>query len=112
MSLDLSKAIEGKFLKAKDIEPGQTITLQINDVENQDLSQKQDGSEVKPVMSFVEEGAKDMVLNVTNLNVLIGIHGSSPEDYLGKAIIIKHDPSVSNPGGQVVGGLRFQYPLA
>ena len=110
MSLNLNKAVAGKYLKATDIPKGQTVTYQINDVDDMDLSRDKDGSEVKPVMTFVEEGVKPMVLNKTNLQMLIGIHGPAPEDYLGKMITVKHDPSVTNPGGQLVGGLRFVYP--
>ena len=110
MSLNLNEALAGKYLKATDIPKGKTITLQINDVEQQDLSQKQDGSEKKPVMTFVEEGSKPMVLNKTNIGMLVGIYGPEPADYLGKMITIRHDPSVTNPGGQLVGGLRFVYP--
>ena len=117
MSLDLNKATAGKYLSKKDIDPNQTITLQINDVEHRDLSQAQDGSDVKAVMTFTdldEDGkeVKAMVVNQTNLKVLMGIYGPSPADYLGKPIIIRHDPTVQNPGHEVVGGLRFQYPAS
>jgi len=107
MSMSLKKALEGKFLKGEDIPAGSTVTYQINDIDETDLSRDKDGSELKPVMTFVEEGVKPMVLNKTNMKLLAAIHGTEPADYLGKQIGVYCDPTVTNPGGQMVGGLRL-----
>ena len=110
MSLNLNKALAGKYLKASDIPKGATVNYQINDIEMMDLSQNKDGSEQKPVMTFVNEGAKPLPLNKTNIMLVTSILGPDPEDYLGKLVGIYHDPTVQNPGGQMVGGLRICKP--
>jgi hypothetical protein len=107
MSLSLKKSVEGKYLKAADLTAGTTFNYQINDIEEVDLSREQNGSEVKPVMTFVDEDIKPMLLNKTNCKLLAAIHGTEPADYLGKFIGVYMDPTVANPGGQMVGGLRL-----
>jgi hypothetical protein len=109
MSLDLKKAVESKFLNAKAIEPNQALVLQINDVDMIDISRDKDGSDMKAGITFVDEGVKPMLLNRTNIQLLeLAVGGTSPEDYLGKTIEVWHDPSITNPGGQMVGGIRIR----
>ena len=115
MSINLDEADAGKTLSKKDIKAGESLTLQINDIEMKNMAKEGEAPDVKPYITWATEDPitgleiKPMSLNKTNLRMLNAIHGPKPEDYLGKFLTVWHDPSVKNPGQEVVGGLRFKF---
>ena len=103
---------EGKFLKGADLQ-GREAQCVIERIEIETVG---DDAERKFAMYLVGKD-KGMILNVTNCEILVSIHGESGagEDdtarltahYSGKPICIYFDPTVKYAGKRV-GGLRLK----
>ena len=103
---------EGKYLKGADLQ-GREVDVVIESIQ---IANVGDDEERKFVAYFLGK-TKGMVLNVTNCEILVGLHGESGagEDdtqrltahYAGKAVRLWFDPSVKYAGKRV-GGLRFK----
>jgi hypothetical protein len=109
MSISLKTAGQGKFLNKKSIDAGAEVTLMINDIDMVDMSRDDQAEDLKACITFEDENYKPMPLNKTNLKFLeMAVGGTEPADYQGKMVCIWHDPSIANPGGEIVGGLRIR----
>jgi len=96
-------AFPTKYLSKDDVKSPLRVTFRSVDVET--LGQGDD-QENKPV-AFWNEDIKPMVINATNWMVAESIYGDDSDSWIGKAIEIWVDPSVSY-GGKRIGGLRLR----
>jgi len=67
------------------------------------------GMQRKPVISFMDESLKPMILNVTNTSMLESLYGDDSDHWRGKQIEIYYDPNVMN-GPERTGGIRLRAP--
>lgn len=103
--VDVSKYL-GNFLKAEDLEGKPPMTLTISAVVEQRVG-REDQAEDKIMMQFVEI-EQMLALNSTNLKLLVKFFKSKDgNEWIGKKIVLYHDPSV-NFKGKLVGGLRIR----
>jgi len=106
---DLSKS---NYLKKNDVLKPLLVTIESYGEEEFDVNYKK---EVKNVLYF-KELSKGLVLNITQGLQIRAITNSSPtregtefEQWIGKKIVLYHDPAVVNRG-KVVGGIRVRAP--
>lgn len=99
----ISQMKNSRFLKAGDVDPEVTVTI---DRLAQEVVDEQSG-ESKWCL-FTRELDKPLVCNWTNLQLLAKACGSeNSDDWPGKRVILWHDESVQFKG-QVVGGIRVR----
>jgi len=79
-----SEAFPSNWLKATDIDAEVGAILTIAGYEMKDIG-TEDDKERKPVLSF-EEVDKELVLNRTNNNTLIGLFGDETDDWIGRKV--------------------------
>ena len=104
--MDLVKDFKApsKYLASTDL-PAGGLDLTIGGFSVEKL---QDGT-TKPAVFWTTPGIKAMLLNATNRAILASVFGSAKTDALvGQRVGVYVDPSVRNPAGQVVGGLRLR----
>lgn len=82
--------------------------LTINDVKIVDLK-SDNGDERKPVLDFLEEQAKPLILNVGNWTVIEEAYGPDSNDWRGKPVEVYNDPNVQFAGRRT-GGIRVRIP--
>lgn len=97
----------GVFLKVADLKKDDgsfaRLTVTIESVEpNEYQGRKQ------LVLKFVGK-EKKLGLNPTRWKTMAAMFGPETNDWVGKEIKIYVDPTVTNPEGAVVGGVRIQY---
>lgn len=103
----LSEMLPSRFLK-KDDAP-KPMLLTIADIEQVNVAPDGQPAENKWTMTFTELD-KPLVMNSTNLHLAAAACGSEDTDqWMGKKIVLYHDPNVSF-GGKLVGGLRLRAP--
>ena len=100
----------GKYLRSDDIFGVQKefgIVAEITDFTEADVSRSDDPtSEIKPVIHF-DGDLKPMVLNTTNLNMVVALFGTDDESkIIGQRIGIYVDDRVAY-AGKMVKGLRL-----
>lgn len=101
--MDANSLFPSKYLKASDAIPA--ITLTIAKV-TKEIMKNQDGNdEEKPCVYFVEV-EKPMVLNRTNCNTVIALHGADTDGWVGKKIILGTETITAF--GQTKPALRFK----
>lgn len=97
-----SQMIQSKFLKKEDFPQPEVLTIrgvQIEEVGRGDT---------RWVVYFSEK-PKGIVLNVTKIKQLEATFGDETDNWAGKRIRVKNDPTVMM-GQQVVGGIAFVMP--
>jgi len=67
------------------------------------------GMQRKPVISFMDQELKPMILNVTNTIMLESLYGNDSDHWRGRQIEIYYDPNVMN-GLERTGGIRLRQP--
>ena len=100
-----------KFLKKEDVGPGALVT--IRQITSENTAKEGAEPEMKFCLHF-DEFEKPMVLNSTNgqlIGQITGITDNIETGWIGKAIVLYSDPSVSF-GGKLVGGIRVRAPRA
>ena len=103
--MKVSQLIASKYLKKDDIEHPVIVT--IDRLEEHDVSGKDDPEEKKWVI-FFREYDQGMVLNTTNIHLLVAAtNAGDTDDWPGKEVILYNDPTVSY-AGKVTGGLRIR----
>ncbi len=100
----------GKYLKSDDISGVQKefgVIAEISDFTEADVSRSDDPtSEIKPVIHFAGD-LKPMVLNTTNLNMIISLfHSDDESKIIGQKIGVYVDDRVAYQG-KMVKGLRL-----
>lgn len=97
------------FLKKEDVDP--PVLVSIKSVNQENVAKEGAPPDKKWCLHF-EELEKPMVLNSTNGQLIAKITGSDDSDgWIGKHIVLFHDPNVSF-GGKLVGGIRVRAPKA
>ena len=105
--MHISELKESKFLKKEDVDPAVLVT--ITEVTQENIAKEGAPVELKWCL-HVDEFDKPLVLNSTNGQLIARITGSEDSDgWLGKKIVLFHDPNVTF-GGQLVGGIRVRAP--
>lgn len=95
-----------KFLKKSDLgdDDERVLTIAAVDKDNVGTDENED---LKWVLRFREE-PKAMVLNWTNMQLCASVLGSrNTDDWIGKRILVWHDPAVMFKG-EMKGGLRIR----
>lgn len=96
---------DSKFLTKEDVGSGTLVT--IAGYKEQDVSMEDQPQRIKWTLSF-DEFDKDLVLNVTNGNMIQAITKSGEfKDWIGKQIVLWNDPTVGF-AGKITGGIRVR----
>jgi hypothetical protein len=96
-----------KFLKKEDV--GQGVLVTIRAVTQENVAKEGADPEMKWTLWF-DEFEKPMVLNSTNGQIIANITGIENEielGWVGKQVVLFHDPNVSF-GGKLMGGIRIR----
>lgn len=105
---NIAQMKESRFLKKEDCGAGILVT--VHDCRQENLAMEGQPAEMEWCLYFSEPGVKPLVLKSTNAQIIAGFLGSTEtDDWLGKKIVLYHDPSVSMRG-KVVGGIRARAP--
>jgi hypothetical protein len=94
---------ESRWLTKAHIPAGKGKTLTIRDCRVEDLKTKDGKVEQKLVIEF-REIDQSMTLNRTNCQWLVSTFGPDDDQWIGKRIMVLHEPNIMF-GGQRVGGL-------
>lgn len=100
------KANKGMSKGMYDPYKGECLT--IDKITSQEFKLKDGGSEVKPILHWVED-RPPLTLNKGNLNFIRGQFGDTEADFAGRRVEVFHDPEVMM-GSSKVGGLRLRLP--
>ena len=87
----------GNYLKKEDFPQARTVTI------SHVTMTEMDGTE-KPVL-HIQETTKGLVLNKSNINLIVSLYGPETDNWAGKPLTLYNDPTVSYAGKQV-GGIR------
>lgn len=100
-----SQMIESKYLKKEDLD-GEVIVT-ISKIGQGNVAMEDQPQDLKWMIRF-NEFTKPMVLNSTNIQLLVkACESDDTDDWLGKEIILYVDDNVSF-GGKLVGGIRIK----
>ena len=99
--------IPSKFLKKEDVDPPKLVTIMSLKQANVAMDDQQE--DMKWTVRF-KELDRPMVLNSTNIQLIVKATGTDETDeWIGKQIVIFNDPNVSF-GGKITGGIRIRAP--
>ena len=105
--MHISNLKDSKYLKKEDCDP--PILVTITECVEENVAKEGQPPEMKWALYF-KEIEKPIILNSTNGQIIAGITGSEEtDDWVGKKIVLYHDPNVSF-GGKLVGGIRARAP--
>jgi hypothetical protein len=105
--MKIGQMMAGKYLKKEDCDPPMLATIERFEEEN--VAREDQPEDLKWVMYF-ENNEKGLVMNTTNLQLAAKAFGTEEtDDWIGKQIVLYHDPNVSF-GGKLVGGIRVRAP--
>ena len=94
----------GKFLKAEHLQ-GRVVTVTI---ENVTMEEVYKDKRPQPVMYFRGKD-RGMVMNVTNKNTIVAVHGPETTRWAGQQIVLFVDHNVQYEG-KTVDGIRVRIP--
>lgn len=99
--------IPSKFLKKEDVDPPKLVTIKA--LRQANVAMDDQPEELKWTI-FFKEVEKPMVLNSTNIQLLIKALGTDEtDDWIGKQVVVYNDPNVSF-AGKITGGVRIRAP--
>lgn len=99
--------IPSKFLKKEDVDPPKLVTIKAMRQANVGMDDQPE--ELKWTVTF-KELEKPMVLNSTNIQLIVKALGTDEtDDWIGKQVVVYNDPNVSF-GGKITGGVRIRAP--
>ena len=102
-----SSMIPSKYLKKEDVEPPKLVT--IKGLRQANVALDDQPADVKWIMAF-HEFEKPMVLNSTNIQLLVKILDTDETDeWIGRKIVVYNDQNVSF-AGKITGGIRVRAP--
>jgi hypothetical protein len=107
--MNVSDLRTSKFLKKEDCDPPILVTIARLTEEN--VAMEGADPQMKTVINF-NEIEKGMVLNSTNgqlIGKITGIEENIETGWIGKKIVLYHDPNITF-GGKLVGGIRVRAP--
>jgi hypothetical protein len=103
--MNISELKQSKYLKKEDVEP--SVTATVKGLKKQNVALEGEESDMRGVLYF-KEYDKGMVLNQTNIDMMVEITGSSETDnWTSQRIVLYNDPRVMY-GGKRVGGIRIR----
>ena len=103
MKFDMTEALGGRLLAQTDVsEDG--VNLKIKGVTKEVVG---DDNTKKFALHFEGGNYLPMLMNKTNVRILIGLFGKDASEWKGQPICVYHDPNVMYAGKQV-GGLRVK----
>ena len=106
--MKIGSAFSSTYLKASDVPEDRAIKLQIDRVDQENVSGgRGKDEEVKPVLYFIGK-TKGMVLNKTNAKVITKAYGDETDDWHGKVIEL-YQTEVEFQG-DMVAALRIRAP--
>ena len=97
---------ESKYLRADDLPPGKEVRLPIGNLKEEQI--EQDGGSKAKLICYFEGKEKGLVLNATNIKVLVEAYGDDPQDVCGKDVILYR--TTVDFKGQMVPALRLRVP--
>lgn len=99
--------IPSKYLKKEDVDPPVLVT--IKGIRQNNVALEDQPEELKWTM-FFKELEKPIVLNSTNIQLLIkSLNTDETDEWVGKQIVLYNDPNVSF-AGKITGGIRIRAP--
>lgn len=99
--------IPSKFLKKEDVDPPKLVTIKA--MRQANVAMDDQPEELKWTVLF-KELDKPMVLNSTNIQLLVKALGTDETDeWVGKQVVVYNDPNVSF-AGKITGGVRIRAP--
>ena len=93
---------KNRFLKAENIEAGETVT--VKDVRDELVGNPQ---EAKPVV-YLHEYDKGIILNKTNAKALVKVFGDDETTWPGKKIVLTTVPTRNPSTGEEIDAIRMQ----
>jgi hypothetical protein len=93
---------KNRFLKAENIEAGETVT--VKDVRDELVGNPQ---EAKPVV-YLDEYDKGIILNKTNAKALVKVFGDDETTWPGKKIVLTTVPTRNPSTGEEIDAIRMQ----
>lgn len=114
MGVFLDSLSESKFLKKTDVagENGHGVLLTIRSAEQENVALQEEEDKIKWILYF-DEVDKGLVLNSTNAQIIAGFlgdpAGNTPEEWVGKKIVLFVDPTIIFHG-KTTGGIRVRAP--
>ena len=99
--MSISRLFPSKYLKADDVEDGETVTIKEVMVEAVGMDQ-----EDKPVIYF-DEHPKGCILNKTNAQSVAKVYGDEEDDWFGKKLVLMTVPS-RTPAGEATTSIRMK----
>jgi hypothetical protein len=100
MGIILNTLATSRFFKAEDIGPGRTLTIK-------EVTFEKVGDGDKPCCHF-KETTKALVLNKTNIDLLVTLHGEDTDEWVGQRVGLKLTPVEFQ--GRRVNGIRVCKP--
>lgn len=83
--MNINSMFPSKYLKASDADENPTLT--IKDVVYEEMKNRDDQDEQKPVLYFVEVD-KGMVLNRTNAKTIANMYGEDTDGWIGERVVL------------------------
>lgn len=108
VKLDDIYAASGDFLKADDLKGADPVE---GVIKGSEIGEWPDGSRRFELIMDFGSVEKKFNCNKTNARRVAAMHGDDTDGWVGKSIIIFHDPTVEY-GGEIKGGLRVKMPEA
>lgn len=99
---------QSKYVKKEDVQPPVLVT--IKNISQDNVAPDDKPEEIKHVLHFRED-LNPLVLNWTNIQLIASFLGEETDNWVGKKIVLFHDPNVSY-GGKLIGGVRVRKPKA
>lgn len=103
--MNINQLRESKYLKKEDVGPGALVT--IYGLKQDNVAKEGAEPEMKWIMYF-DEFEKGLVMNSTNAQLAAkALNSEETDDWIGKQIVLFHDPNVSF-AGKIMGGIRIR----
>jgi len=109
MGYTIDQLHPSKYLKGADVTPPVVATMSRVTIEK--MTDNDNETEEKGILSFLGGRLKPMPLNWTNLTFLGKTFGNNSDAWQGKQVEIYFDPSIM-AFGEVKGGIRLRLPTA
>lgn len=105
MGFNMQEELASPWL-AKEDAPGPGMNLTIARVTCEEVGQDR---EKKFALHWQQRGVKPMLVNKTNIRVLVALFGPDSDGWLARTVNVYNDPTIGF-GGATTGGLRIRVP--
>jgi len=100
--MNMNEFLGGKYLAKTDVDYAGAVAT-MSKVTNEPVGPEM---EIRPILYFLGDTLKPMVLNKTNIKIMVAMFGPESTSWYGQQINVFNDPTVSFNGSQ--GGLRVR----